>query len=705
MKRSVLSVALVLLFTTAATPQAPGPKPSFPAQTEVVTVDVVVTDRAGAPVVDLRREDFTVSEDGVPQEIVAFDAIHRPAPGPSAPGAPPAPPEPRTSTNRELPARAASSYVVVFDELHLAPDEAARGREAVAEFLKTGVADEDRVAIVGTAEGTRWTARMPEGRDALLQVAARFQGRLLGDVVRDAMTEYEAMRIDRERDPLVTDQVMRRFLETGQIHRDTRLPGDNTDTSDPVGWRQDVQARAAQVYARAAARLEQTLGIVERSLAALAESPGRKSLVLVSGGLIQDTRLGVFRRVETEARRANAAIYFLDARGLVAAPAALQGDVGVPTDTVDVSAGVGLNESRDRSEGSEALAVDTGGFVIRNRNDLASGLDRIGRESRSYYLLGYPPTNRTADGRFRRIEVKVARPGVTVRARRGYYAPGKDAKKEGGETRDAAIQRALDAPFDLAEVPLRALTYVLGEGEPGKAAVLVTAEADVHGLAFAERGGTARDTLQALLLVARRDTGEYTRFDQQFEMSFKPETRARYERTWFPITRELKLAPGPYQVKIVARDANSGRVGSLTHDFDVPAPAGLRVSTPILSDRLRDEPSGAKVPEPTARRRFAPAGLLHCRFEVYGAAKEPQTGQPNVTAGLSIRRGDGRILAAMPETPLKPGPDGALGRSLGIPLDGAPPGSYELIVLVTDVAAGRTAEVREPFVIEGAAGS
>jgi VWFA-related protein len=703
---AVAALALALLGPAGVSPQAPPPKPTFPAQAEVVTVDVVVTDRGGAPVLDLRREDFTVTEDGVPQPITAFEAVHRPAPGPPIAGAPPAPPEPRTSSNRETPGREAASFVVVFDELHMGPAEAVRAREAVADFLKAGVADRDRVAVVGTAEGTRWTARMPEGRDTLLQVAARFQGRLHGEVVRDAMTEYEAMRIDQERDPIVTDEVMRRFLSTGQIRRDTKLPGDRTDDSaNLVGWRQDVQARAAQVYARAAARLEQTLGIIERSLAALAESPGRKSLVLVSGGIIQDTRLGASRRVVTEARRANAAIYFLDARGLVAAPAAFQADVGVPTDTVDVSAGVGLDESRDRSEGSEALAVDTGGFVVRNQNDLAAGLARIGRESRSYYLLGYPPTNRAADGRFRKIEVKVARQGVTVRARRGYYAPGKDERKEGGETRDAAIQRALDAPFDLPDVPLRALTYVLGEAAPGQTAVLVTAEADVHGLAFAEREGTARDTLQTLLLIARRDTGEYTRFDQQFEMSFRLETRARYERTWFPITRELKLAPGPYQAKIVARDGNSGRVGSLTHDFDVPAPAGLRISTPILSDRLRDEAAGARVPEPTARRRFAPAGLLHCRFEVYGAAMDPRTGQPNVTAGFAIRRSDGRVLAAMPETPLKPGPDGALGRSLGMPLDGAPPGVYELIVLVTDIAAGQTAEVREPFVIEGPAGS
>jgi len=205
--------------------------------------------------------------------------------------------------------------------------------------------------------------------------------------------------------------------------------------------------------------------------------------------------------------------------------------------------------------------------------------------------------------------------------------------------------------------------------------------------------------------VAREDTGEFSRFDQQFEMSLRPETRSRYEREWFPITRELKLTPGRYQARIVARDRNRGRVGSLTHEFEVPDVSGLRVSSLALSDRLREEAkTGARAPELMARRRFAPSGILHCRFEVYGAARDPSTGRPNVTAGLAVRRADGRILVGMEETPLRPGPDGALSRALGVPLDGAPPGTYEMIVVVTDLVTGRSAEAREPFVVEEAAG-
>ena len=695
--------ALLSGASASANPQAA--ETTFPTEAELVTVDVVVVDGEGRPVLDLRPEDFTVVEDRAPQEVVAFEAVHRAAPDAETPTtvAAAAPfPEPRSSSNQVPPSRQGSHFVIVFDEVHLDPQQAVRAREAVAGFLETGVAAGDRVAVVGTAEGTRWTARMPEGRDSLLEVVGRLRGKRVSESVRDAMTAYEAMRIDQDRDPIVTDQVMRRLIATGEIWRETQLPRQPEDRSDLESWRGQTQARAAQVYARNSVLAEQTLGIVERALEALQGARGRKSLVLVSGGLAQDPRLRGFREVVTEARRANVAIYSLDARGLVAAYTGLQADVTQPADIVERSTGAWLTETGEASEGSEGLALDTGGFVLRDRNDLGAGFARIGEESRSYYLLGYSPSNRAADGRFRRIGVEVAREGVVVRARRGYYAPGGGKREEKPETRDTAIQRALDAPFDLPGVPLRSLAQVFGEAEPGKTAVLLTAEADIRGLAFAEKGAASRDTLETLLLVAHRDTGEYTRFDQQYEMAFQPETRARYERTWFPITRELKLVPGPYQAKVVARDRNSGRVGSVTHDFEVPAPSGLRLSSLVLSDRLREAgPPEGRSPELTARRTFGRSGVLHCRFEVYGAAGDPGTGRPNVTAGFALRRGDGRVLAAAPETPLRPGPDGTLARSLGVPLDQAPPGRYEVIVLVTDLVAGQAAEAREPIVIEG----
>ena len=698
----VLVGALALLRPPALAPQTTDQKPSFPAQAAIVNVDIVVTARGGAPVLDLRREDFTVSEDGVLQEVVAFDAVHRPAtPAPFA--GPHVAPEPRASSNVREPGREPASFVVVFDELHLDPAEAARARKAVAEFLDSAIAPSDSVALVGTREGTRWTARLPAGREPLLQVLSRLQGRRVGESVKDAMSDYEAMRIDQDRDPLVTDQVMRRLISTGYIQKDATLPGERSDESQQIdGWRSQTQARAAQVYARAAVQTEQSLGVIDRAVAALAGSPGRKSLVLVTGGLIRNPRLAAYRRVVTDSLRANAAIYSVDARGIVAAGSGLQAEVNEPLRNEELSMGVGLTEGRERSEGSEALALDTGGVVLK-QNDLAGGLARIAQDARSYYLVGYAPTNRSADGRFRKIEVKVAREGVSVRARRGYFAPGRDERAAQPGGRDAAIQRALDAPFDLPDVPLRALALVFGDAGQGQTTVWLTAEADIRGLAFVEKDGVSRDALEMLLLAARRDTGDSTRFDQQFEMTLQKETRMRYERTWFPITRELHLEPGPYQALLVVRDRNSGRVGSVTHEFEVPAAAGLRVSSLVLSDRLRQE-GAAEGLEPVARRTFPSVGMLHCRFEVYGAAKDSGSGQPRVTAGFAVRRVDGRMLAALPETPLRAGPDGTLTRSLGTPLEGAPPGTYQVIVTVTDLVAGQVADARELIVIEEPSG-
>ena len=685
--------AMAPLLAAAQEPRTP--QATFPSGAELVTVDVVVAGPGGAPVRDLRREDFTVLEEGVVQEVTAFDAVDR---TPTAAAAPP--PLPGVTSNVDASARESRSFVVVFDELHLDPAEAQRARKAVAAFLRTGVADRDRVTLVGTAEGARWTARLPEGRDALLQVLERLQGRRVGEIVQDAVSEYEALRIDRERDPLVTDRVLRRFKATGAIRPETRLRGDEPDRGENLDTERDrVRARAAQAYARYAAQNEVTLGIVERSLASLAAVRGRKSLILVSGGFVHDTHLGGFRRVVTESRRANAALYFLDARGLGGGSTALRAETGASLEFNDL--GSTLTEGRERSEGSEGLAADTGGFSVKNENDLESGIARIARESASYYLLGYAPSDKRADGHFRKIEVKVARDGARVRARRGYYAPGgPPGAKAAPESRDAAIQRALDSPFDLADVPLRGTAHVLGESAPGKARVFVTAEADIRGLAFEERGGTAKDTLELMLVVAQRETGEFHRFDQQLQMSFSPETRARIAKSWIPITREMPLASGAYQARIVVRDKNSGRLGTLTHDFEVPSLTGLRISTPVLSDRLRETAGGVSAgPEPVARRSFAPKGVLHGHFEVFGAAKDGRTGAPNVTAGFSIRRADGKFLTAAPETPMKPGPDGGLARTFGTPLEAAPPGRYELIVVVTDVVAGQVAEAREAFLI------
>ncbi len=688
MKSTGIPALLVAVGIAARGQEPQGPRPVFPAETELVTVDAVVIDREGIPVRGLRAADFSLSEDGARQEIVAFEAVDRPAPA-EAPGPAPveAEPPPRVSSNRDAATRTARAFVVVFDDLHLGLPEAVRARDAVAAFLRTMV-DGDRVTLVATGGTSWWHARMPEGREGLLGIVARLRGQeRTTELFTETMSDYEAMRIVRGGDPLVFNAVVRRWRAAATDFLSSR--------DDTVAGR--VQAAAARIYLDVERRNQETLDVLVRALAALADVRGRKSVILVSGGLVHDPYLAGFRETEAESQRANAAIYFVDARGLVALGADFTAEARAPADLQDMSLALGAVSAG--SEGSESLAADTGGFSVKNRNDLRDGVRTIVRESSSYYLLGYVPPARQRDG-FRRIEVKVAREGVRVRARRGYYPT---ASRDRRPSLDRALQRALDSPFDIEGIPLRVTAYVFEEKAPGQARVLITTEVDVRTLELREEGGSFVDTLEYRLVAAHRETGALHRGEQRVAVNLRPEARERRFRTWLPITSEATLAPGRYQARVVVADANGGRAGSVSHDFDVPPLEGLRISTPVLSDRLREPPG--EGPDLVARRTFAPAGVLHCRFEVYGASKATATGRPAVNAGFAVRRADGALLARADATRIAPGPGGILARTVGVPLDGAPEGRYEMTVVVEDETNGRTVEVREPFVVDPAFGS
>jgi VWFA-related protein len=181
-----------------------------------------------------------------------------------------------------------------------------------------------------------------------------------------------------------------------------------------------VQARATDVYFQSVSKNRITLLVLERVLLSLASTHGRKSLILVSEGFIFDPNLDEFKRVLQASRRANVAIYFLDARGLQGMPDTFSAEFGPAIDTRD--AGVAFLDQMEAAEGAESLAVDSGGFVVKNTNDLSDGIARIADDCKSYYLLGYNPSDARRDGRFRKIRVKVNGKGMQVRARRGYYA-------------------------------------------------------------------------------------------------------------------------------------------------------------------------------------------------------------------------------------------------------------------------------------------
>jgi VWFA-related protein len=710
-------VALLALRALAASGQDKAPEaqerkpPVFAREVEQVTVDVVVADKQGNPVTGLGKEDFTVTDEGQAQQIASFDVVKASGAGAEAPPFPAAGPgrvasRPRLVTNTTGQAGRGRLFVLVFDNLHMSPLNAQRAKAAMAAFLDKGVLDGDLVTLIATGGGAWWTTRMPEGRDDLLAMLKNLDGRRFPESAAERMTDYEAMRISTYQDTLVARRVLDRWQRYGSTTRQGIQNAQMSRQDNVVTGVIDVyvESRASEAYLKLKGRMQVTFAALERALKPLAQSRERKAVILVSEGFIYDATQEGFKQVTEAARRANASVYFVDTRGLEGLLGGYSAQFGAPLPERDLMAA--LADIGQEGEGTAALAADTGGFSVRNTNDFAAGVVRIGRESSSYYLLGYNAGEIPHDGRFRKVEVRVRGKGLVVRARRGYYAPSDGtmvpAKREAG---DPDLQRALDSPSFLDEIPLRMTAYVLQETSLGQARVLVAADADVSRLAFQEVEGKATGFLDTLMVVAYRDSGEFQRNDQRVDLQRRAGAAATGP-AWYSMMREFDLPPGGYQARLVVRDGTSRRIGSLAFEFEVPSLDQLRVSTPILTDTVR-QPPGQAAPSPVllARRTFAAGGSLYCRFDVFGMAKDNARGLPRVRAGHVLRRIDGAVISRTEPTWIEPTSLGALARLLQIPLEGMGPGGYELVLTVRDEVSGQLQELREPFTLAQGAGS
>ena len=519
------------------------------------------------------------------------------------------------------------------------------------------------------------------------------------------MTDYEAMRIDQDRDPIVTDQVMRRLLATGEI-RQTRdaPPAGGLRGATSQTWRShDAGPGGAGLRAHRGPD-EQTLGIVERSLDALGAARGRKSLVLVSSGLVAG----------------------LAPAGL---PPRRHRVAGAPTRPSTSSTraacvrprtpGSTLRSRARRHHRPQHRASASARRAERERGQRRArqGQRRLrDREPQRPRRRPRPHRPRGAQLLPARLRACQARCGRPLPRDRGEARPagshGARAARvlRAGQGRRAAgrgPRRGLPARARRAIRPLRAAAARDRTGRsatPGGQDDGAAHGRGRHPLARVRREGRgARDTLETLLVVADRGRLDYTRFDQQFEMALQSETRARYERDGFPITRELALEPGAYQAKLVARDRNGGRLGSVTHEFVVPQSSGLRISSLVLGDRLREaEAPQARTlsPPPAGPSRPAAFSTVASRSTVRIATVERRAERhrrlrdaPQRRQGRRGRRRD--AAAARSRRRPRAEPRRAARRR--------PAGRYEVIVVVTDLVAGRSAEAREAVRIEAPA--
>ncbi|HXB54147.1 MAG TPA: VWA domain-containing protein, partial [Vicinamibacteria bacterium] len=704
--------------------------PTFPSGTELITVDAVVVDNKGSPVIGLTKDDFLLQEDGQPQEIANFEVISLPGPGegPVTAPAPTPPSPPRIATSARSAARG-TTFLVVVDDIHLTSSEAAQARTTLERFLRVSVNDGDRTTIVTTGNGAAWNGALPEDRDDLLAFVRGVQGRNTGPAT-PLMTEYEALRIAVYNDALFLRRVIGRYHNQGAC------------AAPPSPCDALVRGDAQTNQAHSQGLREASLSAIDRAVAGLAQLPGRKAVLLLSEGFIHDDAPeDPYHHVVIAAQRANAAIYFIDVGGLRALPASASAeaarDVGLnppqgaeagearekamgalnprlnpprqafesealqeATDTKDLVAHERF--TREVTVGVETMADETGGFIVRNTNDLAGWLNRISTESRSYYLLGYHPTGAKAG--FRKIDLKVKRPGVHVRARRGYYATGTGAK--GAQPLGSASGTVAGGSAPHNEVPLRLAIYTLEPGAEQKTRVVAVTEIDVSGLASAESEGQRPAQLDVRLEAIPRDggTGQGRRLSIEAEPPRGAETPAT--GLWRPLRLDLALPPGVYQVRATVADTASGRSGAASQRIVVPDPSAFHLSTPILSAVANPAPEGGgqPVPTPVAHDRFSSAEgqQLFCAFQVFGAAKDASSGHYDVSHRFVLRNREGQTLAAPDPRPLAFSTSGQSQQVLVLPLAKLRADDYKLTLTVEDRVAGKKEELVVPFTAEDA---
>ena len=692
-------VLLTCALGAAAAAPAP-PPPTFPTKVELVTVDVIVVDDKGVPVPGLTRDDFVIEEDGRPQPIVSFEAVVAEAPAETPSTTKPA----VVVTNDVERPRLGRAYALVLDDLGLDLGAAVGARRAVASFLERSVRDGDEVIMATTSGDAWWSARIPEGREDLLAVATRLQSRGGGlSQAVDYMTESEAYLISRDNavSPGIVERLVVRWTRAHvclEIGPPIRAGAGQHDPGCP-GM---VIARARQLDAERRIRTQTVLSTVRRAIEALAPVRGRKSLLLFSRGFLEDTELRP-RDVIAASREANTAVYFVDARGLIVGPGSASADTAGAPDPGDVGS-MSFEETVLSSQGSQALAEDTGGFSIRNTNDLASGAERIAAESRVFYMLGFEAPAGKRPSEWRKLRVEVKREGLKVRARRGYRlraeappAAKPGPAKEGTRTLAPPVTVALDTAREVTGIPLRATTYVLEPRGKDTTRVMIAAEFDATHLTFQGTGKSRTARLEVTAAATLRDTGKTLYSDERVEVRVPEGETAG----WRSVAREFDLPAGVAQARLVVRDPATGAMGAVAQRLEVPPAGTLRLSTPIVSDQVirpttRDEKPRAAV---AAHRAFAPGGGLYCEFEVFGAARDRAEGAPRVLSGLEVRAADGTVVRQGPPTRIASDREGRVVRLVGLDLGGLAEGPYELVLDVRDEVGGGRIERREPFTI------
>lgn len=622
-----------LLFTCASQAVPQQSRPSSTPNTEdvvkistnLIQVDVSVTDSKGNPITDLRRDEIDIFENGKKQNITGFSFISSvrdrsevSRSGETSSANIPAAPIKAEQVRRTI--------ALVVDDLTLSFESTYHVRRALKKFVDEQMQDGDLVAIIRTGAGIGALQQFTTDKRQLYAAIEKVRWNAIGSGGIGAFAPLEAK------------------VDTGEPE-DEPEAGERT----PEGIEREFNEFRESVFATG------TLGAINYIVRGMQDLPGRKSVMLLSDGfkLFTTDALGFrdsgrvlesLKRLVDQANRASVVVYTMDARGLqVTGLTAADNTNGRSAEDLAQAVSDRRDQLFDTQAGLQYLAKQTGGLAIVNNNDLSWGIRKI-LDDQSYYLVAYEPEDGTFDPklrRFNKLEVKVTRPGTTVRHRSGFFGISDENMVRTTVTGQQKLVNALTSPFSVNDISVR-LNALFGSGAKTGSYIRSLLHITAQDLTFTDEPDGTKKGVFEIVAVGFGDNG--TAVDQiakSYTMTLRPDVYERLVRKGFVYDLVFPIKkPGAYQLRIAIRDTRSDKVGSANQFVEVP---NLKKNRLTLSGVALENTSyeawekrrTSSVPVPmesdplsdTSLRRFKRGTVLNYGFNIYnarsGAARTP----------------------------------------------------------------------------------
>ena len=662
------------------------------ANAELVLTNVVARDaKTGELVTGLKQSDFKIFENGKEQQIDSFDfesvdmatplkeaMVSGLAAGPTGSKAVVVA-KPEELRNHRL-------IVMFFDLTSMQPEDLERSVDAAQDFLKTKMQAADLVALVSLGDTLNVDQDFTADKNALINEVGAYNG-----------TEGQGFAQGAN-------------ANTNQVEDTTAYTPDESEYNDLNTDRELFALRA-----------------ISQSLAKINE---KKSLLYFSGGISRDgiENEASLRSAINAAVRADLAIYSVDTRGLQAVTAfgdastgSLRGQSGFNGGALTTN----MNANFASQEVMGTLSSDTGGKAFFDSNDFAPAFAQVQKDNSAYYAIGFHSTNPARDGKYRKLTVKIDRPGIKLEYRPGYYAPA-DFRHSGKEDREQELQDQLasDLPATDMAVYMDAMYFRLDENRFYMPVSLVVPGSQIPFVKGGDKDKATLDIIGAVLDEAQRPVG---RVRDTVKLNLDPSLQARQKNIQY--TTSFNLPPGKYQLKFVVRENQTGRMGSFIAEVMLPdlKKAPLKMSSIVLASQRepskKDDPLVRNGEEyvPNISHVFRQDQHMYLLYEIYDPSHEkPAEGAPkeaksaiDLLSSLELIQGSTKVY----ETPIVQaksinveGRD-AVSIELDVPLSALKPGSYVCQLNVIDDAAGSFAFprfavlVREPAALPAAAPS